>query len=625
MERLPVFVRLRPTEEEHLVKPERDGLSIQDEFYFDSSTVLVNSSQESTFQNIGVPLVCATLKGVSSTLLTYGGLGSGKTYSLFGGDKDHEKGIILRALELLIEQRGSCELNVSFYEVTSQDQLFDLLEAKQTGEVGVGGNLRGVSIVELESAEQAARLVKMAKLNRSDPSHQITSVEVIHRDVAAGAVIRSRLYLVDLASSCSNSGISRQLSLLESVIVSLGCPRVSHVPFRQCRLTHALQLALCQRSNVALLCTVRPQKGFLSETRASLRFASRAAKVPITKNFVNSEPDPYLQAIELKREVDALRRDLSIQSILSSGKHAIGTEPLTSTQLAEVHRQVEDYILVGSQPDIVSNRQLQAVFAAFKNILTKTTNNSETENGKSDLMGKVGKKTVNSAKSTGRGGPAKGVEEKNSKKSEPENNRTASRKQKDENEKKNKNNEKNKELERKSSKQSNNTPIQSESVIMDMTEKNNETNENEQLDEPPDRETSFRMFREGEGRELVRLLREAEKEAAERETTAQQEATNCNAKLELRNKLKNNNFGFQLPDGRYVISEDELEEIKEMKRLKKEISKLRQNYEIEKAQAEYCREQAAKTAERVMLEFDQWEQRNFQIGTRINSQNNINT
>ena len=111
--------------------------------------------------------------------------------------------------------------------------------------------------------------------------------------------------------------------------------------------------------------------------------------------------------------------------------------------------------------------------------------------------------------------------------------------------------------------------------------------------------------------------------------------------------FKNNNFGFQLPDGRYVISEDELEEIKEMKRLKKEISKLRQNYEIEKgesswiilsyesrdesstdidsAQAEYCREQAAKTAERVMLEFDQWEQRNFQIGTRINSQNNINT
>ena len=52
------------------------------------------------------------------------------------------------------------------------------------------------------------------------------------------------------------------------------------------------------------------------------------------------------------------------------------------------------------------------------------------------------------------------------------------------------------------------------------------------------RETSFRMFREGEGRELVRLLREAEKEATDREATAQQEAINCNSKLELRNKLK---------------------------------------------------------------------------------------
>ena len=92
-----------------------------------------------------MPLVEATLRGISSTLLTYGGDSSGKTYSLFGGEKDHEKGIILRALEQFIEQRGTCELSVSFYEVTSQDQLFDLLQKGRVGEVGVGGNLRGVS------------------------------------------------------------------------------------------------------------------------------------------------------------------------------------------------------------------------------------------------------------------------------------------------------------------------------------------------------------------------------------------------------------------------------------------------------------------------------------------------
>ena len=73
-----------------------------------------------------------------------------------------------------------------------------------------------------------------------------------------------------------------------------------------------------------------------------------------------------------------------------------------------------------------------------------------------------------------------------------------------------------------------------------------------------------------------------------------------------------------------MISEEELEEIKEMRRLKQEILKLRKNYQIEKAQAEYCRDQAAKTAERVIFEFDQWEQRNFQCA-RAHSQNNMNT
>ena len=238
MEHLSVYVRLRPTEEEHLIRQEDNRLVINDELLFNARSVLVNASQvrftnifrtripnlfqDSTFHTIGMPLIEATLRGISSTLLTYGGDSSGKTYSLFGGDKDHEKGIILRALEQFIEQRGTCELSVSFYEVTSQDQLFDLLQKGRVGEVGVGGNLRGVSCVDLESVEQAQRLVKLAQKNRSEPSHQITSVQVVRKDLAAGEVIRSRLYLVDLASCCSNSGISRQLSLLESVIVSLG-------------------------------------------------------------------------------------------------------------------------------------------------------------------------------------------------------------------------------------------------------------------------------------------------------------------------------------------------------------------------------------------------------------------
>ena len=45
------------------------GLTVNDEFFFDSTSVLVNSSQEDTFRTIGVPLVEETLKGKGHTKL----------------------------------------------------------------------------------------------------------------------------------------------------------------------------------------------------------------------------------------------------------------------------------------------------------------------------------------------------------------------------------------------------------------------------------------------------------------------------------------------------------------------------------------------------------------------------
>lgn len=89
-------------------------------------------------------------------------------------------------------------------------------------------------------------------------------------------------------------------------------------------------------------------------------------------------------------------------------------------------------------------------------------------------------------------------------KKEPDTARAASRKankeDKDGNEKKGgkgaREDKSGKEMERKSSKQSNNTPIQSESVMDIM---NNDLNDSGELilNEQPDRETSFRMFGEG--------------------------------------------------------------------------------------------------------------------------------
>ena len=100
--------------------------------------------------------------GVSSTLLTYGGEGSGKTYSLFGGEKEHEKGLIQRALELLIEKKGPSDLSVSVYEVTAQDQLVDLLQPRQ--QVNVSDLVRNSSTVLLDRTDQGKRFERIIRL-----------------------------------------------------------------------------------------------------------------------------------------------------------------------------------------------------------------------------------------------------------------------------------------------------------------------------------------------------------------------------------------------------------------------------------------------------------------------------
>ena len=49
---------MRPSEEDHLVRPnensEQLGLTVNDEFFFDSTSMLVNSSQEDTVSSLRV-------------------------------------------------------------------------------------------------------------------------------------------------------------------------------------------------------------------------------------------------------------------------------------------------------------------------------------------------------------------------------------------------------------------------------------------------------------------------------------------------------------------------------------------------------------------------------------------
>lgn len=96
------------------------------------------------------------------------------------------------------------------------------------------------------------------------------------------------------------------------------------MPYRECRLTHTLQASLSSETNTALLCTLQPDKKLLSEALATIRFASRASKMPISREVRDRAPDPFLKVAELNKEIETLKRELSVQSLLTRGKSTMG-------------------------------------------------------------------------------------------------------------------------------------------------------------------------------------------------------------------------------------------------------------------------------------------------------------
>ena len=96
------------------------------------------------------------------------------------------------------------------------------------------------------------------------------------------------------------------------------------MPYRECRLTHTLQASLSSETNTALLCTLQPDKKLLSEALATIRFASRASKMPISREVRDRAPDPFLKVSELNKEIETLKRELSVQSLLTRGKSTMG-------------------------------------------------------------------------------------------------------------------------------------------------------------------------------------------------------------------------------------------------------------------------------------------------------------
>ncbi|EKF28492.1 C-terminal motor kinesin, putative [Trypanosoma cruzi marinkellei] len=423
---------------------EAAGASSQDKLAFNSDSVLHNASQETVYDATTSELVESLLQGLNCTLLCYGQSGSGKTYTLFGGNTYPTRGCVPRAVHAMFESMAEStdhefKVHLTFVEVHG-DQLVDLLGKEPVASVRPGGKnnaankvvvtldsngdvvLRGVE--ERQCASEAEALAAMfeglqrrtSRSNSFSPhssySHAVLTFHVLSKSLldSDALVHYSRFNFVDLAGirrptpTADEAArqeakiINRSIMMFEQVILALSGPQPRHVPYRQSKLTMLLKDAIGGTSRTTLIATIWPEERHKELTLATLNFAKRLVRIE-SHPVVNASTDPEAQIRMLRRQVTSLKSELRMQDQLA-GREAVPTAPLEPDEIKTARDQVMAFIS-GATPQVRVGcvREMHACFLAFKILLGECEAQLRDVQGQRELLPRPGSNTsIKSAK-----------------------------------------------------------------------------------------------------------------------------------------------------------------------------------------------------------------------------------
>ncbi|KAG2785439.1 Kinesin-like protein [Phytophthora cactorum] len=245
--------------------------------------------------------------------------GSGKTHTMQGSGNGQMRGIIPRAIEMILQE---CETlkdqgwnyitKVSFLEIYNET-LKDLLATKHSGDnkLGIkkdskgGVYVPGLTLVDVTATDQVEVLMERASRARSvactdmnaqsSRSHSVFTLHLQGVNDKDGVMLNGQLNLVDLAGSerASRSNVSgdrlketqainKSLSCLADVFNAIG-NKASHIPFRNSKLTYLLQSSLSGDGKTLMMVNLSPTLESASESLCSLRFAKQVNQCELGK------------------------------------------------------------------------------------------------------------------------------------------------------------------------------------------------------------------------------------------------------------------------------------------------------------------------------------------------------
>ncbi|CAE7906938.1 KLP1 [Symbiodinium sp. KB8] len=258
------------------------------------------------------------MEGYNGCLLAYGQTGAGKTHTMSGPDVDDDelKGIIPRVGDAFFNFAAEADESVEFaikcsYVEIYMERICDLLVHEDPN---MGVYIADCTEVYVTSRDEMLEVMKTGNANRkvaatgmnegSSRSHSLFVVTLIQKNTETGLMRTGKFYMVDLAGSetVNKTGatgqtleeakkINQSLSALGNVINALTDSRMTHVPYRDSKLTRVLQEALGGNSQTALIINCSPSSYNEAETLSTLRFGKRAKRVK-NRAVVNKELSP---------------------------------------------------------------------------------------------------------------------------------------------------------------------------------------------------------------------------------------------------------------------------------------------------------------------------------------------
>jgi len=345
-----------PSHREVVVK-EKPNTNLTKSYQFDR-VFGPKSQQLDVYRSVVEPLIEQVMMGYNCTVFAYGQTGTGKTFTMEGGEKRNEAGVswdsdptsgivpraLAQMLDTLQEQADSVEysVRVSFLELYNEE-IFDLLSAHDdTSKLRLYEDatkkgsviIQGLEEVQVHNKAQVYNILEKGSDKRktaetlmnahSSRSHTVFTVTVHIKEASlmGEEVLRiGKLNLVDLAGS-ENVGRSgakdvraREAGNINQSLLTLGrvisclVERAPHIPYRESKLTRLLQDSLGGRTKTSIIATVSPATINLEETMSTLDYAYRARNIT-NKPEVNQKLSKREVLKEYSDEMNRLRRDL---------------------------------------------------------------------------------------------------------------------------------------------------------------------------------------------------------------------------------------------------------------------------------------------------------------------------